>query len=207
MSDLYVVIVGCGKVGARFAKELTEEGHDVVIVDNDVLKFKNLGDHFEGLTVVGFPIDKDILKVAGIENADAFVAVTPKDNINIMASQIAKEIYQVPVVLARIYDPQQEHIFQHFGLETLCPTDLTVEKMKNMLLHNNQTKSLDVGKDSLNFRTIVVDEKFVGKHLSSLLVEEDEMIMGIIREEHFYFNHKNIIIERDDAVVFVKKID
>jgi len=129
-----IIIVGCGKVGSRFAQLLSNDGHDVVIVDNDKDAFKALSPDFNGITITGVPIDQDVLKQAGIENADAFAAVSPDDNINIMACQVAKEIFKVPRVIARIYNPEREYVFHQFGLDTICPTNLTVDVLRLKIL-------------------------------------------------------------------------
>jgi trk system potassium uptake protein TrkA len=131
---MQVIVIGCGKVGSKFAQVLSEEGHDVVVVDNDRHLFKKLGPNFNGVTITGVPIDQDTLKQAGIETADALVAVTPDDNVNIMACQVAKEIFKVPRVIARIYNPEREHVFHQFGLETICPTSITVDIIHSMIL-------------------------------------------------------------------------
>jgi trk system potassium uptake protein len=204
---VYVIIVGCGKVGSRFAKVLSFEGHDVVVIDSDINQLKSLGDDFDGLTLVGIPIDKEVLKSSGIENADAFIALTPEDNINIMACQIAKEFYHVPSVLARIYDPSREHIFHHFGLETICPTKLTVEAMKALVLDDKKVKAITLGNESITFREIEVDEKFEGKELMDAVVDEDEMVFGLIRDKHFLYNKAKLFLRKNDRVVVSKKID
>ena len=110
-----ILVVGCGKVGARLASVLSREGHDVSIVDRFEESFEMLSDDFEGFKTCGVPIDQDVLRRAGIENCDALAAVSPDDNVNIMVRQLAREIFHVPQVLARIYDPAREDVFSHFG--------------------------------------------------------------------------------------------
>lgn len=204
---MYVIVVGCGKVGAGFSKALSEEGHDVVVIENDSARLKNLGEDFKGLTVVGIPIDKDILKSAGIDYADAFVSVTPDDNINIMACQIAKEFYKVPRVLARIYNPSREHIFHHFGLDTFCPTKITVEAMTALVIDAKRNETVTLGNESIVFREIEVEDKFEGKPIKDIEIEEDEMIFGIIRDKHFIYYKKAIELCKADKVVVSKRID
>jgi trk system potassium uptake protein TrkA len=117
-----VVIVGCGRVGARTAMLLDHAGHDVTIIDTEARAFRRLAASFTGQTVVGTGIDEDILRAAGIEEADAFVAVTNGDNRNIMASQVARHIFEVETVVCRIYDPVREDAYRRLGLITVCPT-------------------------------------------------------------------------------------
>jgi trk system potassium uptake protein TrkA len=117
-----VVIMGCGRVGARVANLLDHGGHKVAIVDVDSRAFRRLPADFKGRTVVGTGIDEDILRLAGIEDADAFVAVTNGDNRNIMAAQVARHVFNIGEVVCRIYDPVREDTYRRLGLTTVCPT-------------------------------------------------------------------------------------
>jgi len=129
-----IVIMGCGRIGSRLANMLDNEGHEVAIIDLNQETFHRLGSTFRGQTIVGTGIDEDILKRAGIEEADAFVAVTSRDNPNIMASQIAKVIFGVPEVLCRIYDPVREDTYHVLGLDTICPTTMISNVMREHIL-------------------------------------------------------------------------
>jgi trk system potassium uptake protein TrkA len=131
---MQILVIGCGKVGSKLANVLSREGHDVVVIENETDNFKELDRDFKGVTICGVPIDQDVLRSAGIETADAVAAVTPDDNVNIMVSQIAKEIFKVPKVIARIYNPAREHVFHEFGLETVCPTNMTVSSIHSKIL-------------------------------------------------------------------------
>ncbi|MFA5338299.1 MAG: NAD-binding protein [Candidatus Omnitrophota bacterium] len=98
---MYVIIVGCGRVGSELAKLLSNEGHDVVVIDKSPSSFDRLGGTFNGITLVGNGFDQDLLKSAGIEKADAFCTVTNGDNTNLISAQVAKKIFNVPKVIAR----------------------------------------------------------------------------------------------------------
>ncbi len=117
-----VVIMGCGRVGARVASQLDHNGHSVTVIDSNAAAFRRLSTEFRGDTLIGPGIDEDVLRTAGIETAHAFVAVTNGDNRNIMAAQVAKSIFNVPEVIARIYDPVREDTYRRLGLSTVCPT-------------------------------------------------------------------------------------
>lgn len=117
-----VVIMGCGRVGARVSVLLDHAGHEVSVIDTDPRAFRRLPPDFKGTTVVGTGIDEDVLRAAGIESADAFVALTNGDNRNIMASQVARHVFEVPEVVCRIYDPVREDAYRRLGLTTVCPT-------------------------------------------------------------------------------------
>jgi trk system potassium uptake protein TrkA len=117
-----VVIMGCGRVGARIAAILDHNGHDVAVIDLDSRAFNRLPADFGGETIIGTGIDEDVLRQAGIEDATAFVAVTNGDNRNIMAAQVARLVFEVPEVVCRIYDPVREDTYRRLGLTTVCPT-------------------------------------------------------------------------------------
>jgi trk system potassium uptake protein TrkA len=128
-----VVILGCGRVGAQLATVLASERHQVAVVDSDGAAFSRLAPGFGGNLVVGTGIDEDVLRRAGIEQADAFVAVTNWDNTNLMAAQVAREIFGVKRVICRVYDPLRQEIYQALGLETICPTLWGVSRIKESL--------------------------------------------------------------------------
>jgi trk system potassium uptake protein len=119
-----VVILGCGRVGSTMALMLDSEGHEVSIIDVEPAAFRRLGESFGGRAISGIGISADVLREAGIESASAFLAVTNGDNTNIMAAQIAKVLFQVPRVMARIYDPLRAEVYREVGIETLCITTL-----------------------------------------------------------------------------------
>lgn len=119
-----IVILGCGRVGAALATKLDQAGHTVSVIDMSSDSFQRLDPQFRGEKIVGNGVDEEVLRRAGIEKADAFAAVTNGDNRNIMASQIAKEIFHVKKVVCRIYDPLRQATYNELGLETICPTTL-----------------------------------------------------------------------------------
>lgn len=119
-----IVILGCGRVGAALATKLDNAGYTVSVIDMSSDSFQRLDPQFRGEKIVGNGVDEEVLRRAGIEKADAFAAVTNGDNRNIMASQIAKEIFHVKKVVCRIYDPLRQATYNELGLETICPTTL-----------------------------------------------------------------------------------
>ena len=128
-----VVIMGCGRVGAQLAGLLDADGHSVTVLDTDAYSFRRLPADFGGTALIGNGLDQEILKRAGIEQADAFVAVTQGDNRNVMASQIAKHIFNVPKVTCRIYDPLRRDLYQTLGLEAISPTTVFAQILKEKL--------------------------------------------------------------------------
>ncbi len=125
--------MGCGRVGAQLAAMLDEDGHEVTIMDREPYSFRRLPPSFGGTALVGDGTDEDSLRRAGIEQADAFVAVTQGDNRNVMAAQIARHIFHVPKVGCRIYDPLREELYHTLGLETISPTTVGAKLLKDLI--------------------------------------------------------------------------
>jgi len=140
------LIVGCGRVGSTLAKLLVAE-HDVVVVDENPAAFKRLGARFGGGVEVGTGIDYDVLKRAGAEKADGFVAVTDGDNRNVMAALIAQRMFRIPKIVARIYDPPRGQLYRDLGIETFSPTTLGAQIIRDALLDSPFTSmpSFDFG--------------------------------------------------------------
>ena len=128
-----VVIMGCGRVGARLAALLDESGHEVTVLDNDTYSFRRLPSTFGGNALFGNGIDEEALRRAGIEEADIFVALTQGDNRNVMACQIAQHIFNVPRVICRIYDPLRQELYSTMGLESISPTTVFAEMFREKI--------------------------------------------------------------------------
>ena len=129
-----VVIMGCGRVGAQLAALLDSEGHTVTLLDTDVYSFRRLPPDFKGTALLGNGIDQEVLRKAGIEEADVFFALTQGDNRNVMAAQIAKHIFSVPRVVCRIYDPLRQELYSTLGLEAFSPTTIFAQMLKEKLV-------------------------------------------------------------------------
>jgi trk system potassium uptake protein TrkA len=128
-----IVIMGCGRVGARLASLLDEGGHEVTVLDNETYSFRRLPPSFGGTALFGNGIDEEALKKAGIEDCDVFVALTQGDNRNVMACQIAKHVFNVPRVVCRIYDPLREEMYSALGLETISPTKIFSQLLREKI--------------------------------------------------------------------------
>src|SRR3981081_2552541 len=135
------VIVGCGRVGSSLARQLSEEGDDVAVVDSSEAAFNRLGEDFAGEMVFGSAGDEEILRRAGTDRAEAFVAVTNADTTNIMAAQLAQHEFGVKKVICRIYDPARADLYAELGIETLCPTTVGAEKVKRLCERGGSRRS------------------------------------------------------------------
>jgi trk system potassium uptake protein TrkA len=132
-----ILIVGCGRVGGLLAGRLTDYGHDVSIVDAKSRSFRRLPEKFPGRVVLGTGIDEDILRTAGIEQANVFVAVTQDDNTNIMSAQIARKVFGIERVILRIYDQARAAVYRDLGLTVICPTTTVAGMIEDEVLRSS----------------------------------------------------------------------
>lgn len=204
-----ILIVGCGKVGSTLAAVLSNQGHDISIVNRTDEGFDSLPNNFNGFTTVGVPIDQEVLKKAGIESCDVVATVTPDDNINIMVSQLATEIFKVPKVFVRIYDPRRDEVFSNLGMRTVCPTNLVVSAICSALNKHTETVSMNIGLRTIDFNTMEIPKSFIGLHAKDIEFEKDEILYAIQKENGALklVGLQNVLLEKGDNLIFSKIID
>jgi trk system potassium uptake protein len=122
--DLFIVIVGCGRLGSYIANKLSLFGHNLVVIDINIAAFDALEAQFSGFQIEGDAVEFAILKQAKLEKADLVIATTERDNVNLMVAQIAKKIFKVPQVMARVFDPKSAQVYRDLGIEGICPITL-----------------------------------------------------------------------------------
>ncbi|GAA1922914.1 TrkA family potassium uptake protein [Streptomyces sodiiphilus] len=131
---MHIVIMGCGRVGAALAQTLEERGHSIAVIDQDPTAFRRLGSRFGGRRVTGRGFDRDTLEEAGLAEAGAFAAVSSGDNSNIIAARVAREVFGVENVTARIYDPRRAEVYERLGIPTVATVRWTADQMLRRLL-------------------------------------------------------------------------
>lgn len=202
---MYIIIVGCGRVGSELANLLQSEGHNVVIIDNDPQSFKRLGSTFNGTTLVGNGFDVELLKEAGIEKADAFCVVTDGDNTNIMAAQIAKKIFNVPKVIARVYDPQRAHIYKHLGLDIISGTVLFAAMVRDKIIESHFTGYL-IETGELGVIEIPIEKTLIGKKVSEVNIPDEFLVATIVRKKGSIIPGSDTKLEKNDLLMGIVKI-
>jgi trk system potassium uptake protein TrkA len=131
---MHVVVIGCGRVGSGLALEFTRAGHSVGVIDKAPRAFRRLPADWPGQRVVGFGFDRDHLEEAGATHAAGLAAVTSGDNSNILCARIARETYEIPNVVARIYDPRRAEIFQRLGIPTVPTVAWTIDHVLRRMI-------------------------------------------------------------------------
>ena len=176
-----VIIMGCGRVGSELSHELLAAGHEVVVIDKNAEAFFRYPPGDGAQTVVGLGFDRDVLEEAGIERADAFVAVSSGDNSNIVSARVALENYHVPKVVARIYDPRRADIYERLNIPTVATTTWGVKQIQLMLLHDRQELREALGGGDLLRMRIPVGAHMVGKPATSFNVDGKILVAGVSR--------------------------
>ncbi len=202
---MYVIIVGCGRVGSELAKLLSGEGHNVVIIDKSQTSFDRLGGTFNGLTLVGNGFDLSLLKQAGIEKADAFCSVTNGDNTNLISAQVAKKIFHVPKVIARVYDPQRAHIYAALGLDIISGTVLFAAMLRDKIIESRFSSYLIETKD-LGVIEIEVKDALVSKAVQEINIPGEFLVVAIRRMSGVMLPEPQTILKEKDVLMAAVKV-
>ncbi len=176
-----VIIGGCGRVGAQLALKLTHEGHEVVVIDKSPLAFRRLGQNFGGTTIRGMVFDKDVLETAGVDRSDAYVAVTSGDNSNVVSSVIAREIYRVPKVVARIFDPRRAEIYRRLGIQTVSSVTWAANEISALVLYPSLVRDLTLGDGEVQLVKISIPPRIVGRTIADLTMTGETLPFAIVR--------------------------
>jgi trk system potassium uptake protein TrkA len=194
------IIVGCGRVGTRLAQLLEQEAHQVVMVDKNPAAFKRLHAGFSGQLVAGTGFDRETLREAGIERADAFAAVTSGDNSNFVAATVARDTFRVPTVVARIYDPQREQIYRRMGIRTISPTDWGAHKIKRLMVASALRSEYELGNGELELIAGRVSSLLAGRSVRDLSLTGEAMVFAIVRAGRAFVPTLGTLLEEGDQV-------
>ncbi|MDI6103275.1 TrkA family potassium uptake protein [Actinoplanes sp. NEAU-A12] len=165
---MHVVIMGCGRLGSTLAQRLDGQGHQVAVIDRDADAFRRLGDNFGGVTVNGIGFDRETLRSAGIERADAFAAVSSGDNSNIISARLARETFGVSRVVARIYDSRRAQVYERLGIPTIATIRWASDRMYRFLVPDSR---VEVFRDPTTVVSIVetpLHRDWIGRTVKSL---------------------------------------
>ncbi|MBU4376097.1 MAG: TrkA family potassium uptake protein [Candidatus Omnitrophica bacterium] len=202
---MYVIILGCGRVGSELAKLLSSEGHNVVVIDRNPTSFERLGRTFNGITLVGNGFDIDSLKAAGITQAQAFCAVTNGDNTNLVAAQVAKKIFNVPKVIVRVYDPNRANIYKALGLDVISGTILFAAMIRDKVVESKFSSYL-IESGELGVLEIEVNKDLQGKAVGEINVPGELIVTIVKRVEGIIIPELNTNVKIGDTLLAVIKI-
>jgi trk system potassium uptake protein TrkA len=165
---VHFVIMGCGRVGSTLAASIERQGHTVAVIDRNAEAFRRLGSSFQGRRVIGIGFDRDTLREAGIDDAEAFAAVSSGDNSNILAARVARETFGVDKVVARIYDPGRAEVYQRLGIPTVATVRWTADQMVRRLLPHGAEPEWRDPSGTIRLAEVAVDKRWIGERISTL---------------------------------------
>ena len=177
-----VIVMGCGRMGQKVARTLAAAGHEVTAIDSDPKLLALLGSDFSGRKVQGVGFDRKVLIASGIETADAFAATGPSDNTNIVAARIAHDIFRVPRVVIRLYDPRRAEIAKRLGMVAMSMIDWGAGRIVELITHSNLDPILSLGQGEVILTSIEIPQNLAGRTVRDLLVPSEINVIAVIRE-------------------------
>jgi trk system potassium uptake protein TrkA len=177
-----IIIMGCGRVGEQLARLLVDEGHQVGVIDYEERALARLGPNFKGQKIIGVGFDRDVLMRAGIEQADAFAAASSSDNANIIAARIAHNIFHVPRVVARLFDPQRAEIYRRLGMLTISSTTWGAERLRELLTSSELDPIVSFGSGEVSLVNIEIPPQLAGRMVKDLTISSEIIIVGVTRQ-------------------------
>jgi K+ transport systems, NAD-binding component len=195
-----VIIVGCGKLGSGLALNLTKKGHTVTVIDRNVEAFDMLGKDFKGEKIVGIGFDQQVLEQAQIKFADAIIACSKSDEANALIGRIARNIYKVPRVISRLYDPRRAEIYRTLGIQTISTTTWGIQKATEMLSYNQLDAVCTIGNDNVELVRIETPALLMGKTINELTAIGEIHVVAISRNNKTFLPTMGTALQKHDVI-------
>jgi trk system potassium uptake protein TrkA len=203
---VHVIVVGCGRVGSELAVTLDQGGHTVAIMDKNQAAFRKLPEGWGGRTVHGFGFDRDDLDAAGVHEAGALAAVTSGDNSNILAARIARETFEIPRVVARIYDPRRALIYQRLGIATVATVTWTTDQVMRRLFEDNSVTEWAEPSGQVVLVERTLPDEWAGQGLAALSSGDRFRLVSMTRAGQAQIASNDLIGQEGDLLhVAVRK--
>lgn len=195
-----VIIMGCGRVGSQVSLLLAQRGHEVTVIDHDANALARLGTDFKGRVVQGLGFDKNVLLEAGVETAEAFVAASSSDNANIVAARIARNIFHVPRVVARLYDPVRAEVYQRLGLTTISSTQWGAERIVEVVTHNDLDVLQVFGDGGTTMVRVEVPSRLSGYDVAQMNIPGEVLVTAITRDDQTFIPVSGTEFQEGDVI-------
>lgn len=176
-----IIVIGCGKVGSGLAQTLDQRGYTVSAVDIDPKAFERLGPAFKGLKIAGVGFDREVLLKAGIKRADGLAAVTGSDEVNVVTARLASQFFQVPRVVARLYDPRKAEIYRRLGLQTITPVTWGINRIAELLSYFPLTTTASLGNGQVDLVEAEAPPLLTGRVVNEVTVPGELQVVAISR--------------------------
>ena len=195
-----IIIIGCGRVGAGLARNLTERGHAVVVVDKDPAAFESLGPAFTGQTVTGVGFDRDVLLRAGIERADGVAAVTKSHEVNAVTARLARQFFRVPHVVARLHEPRKAEIYRRLGIQIISPVAWGINRIAELVCHSRLDTILSLGDGEVDIVEAEIPPLLVGRTVHELTIPSELAVLAITRRGKSFIPTLGTTFQEGDLV-------
>ncbi len=176
-----LIIIGCGRVGTGLARTLSQGGHTVTVVDKDPAAVTSVGPAFKGQTMIGSGFDRDVLLQAGIERADGLAAVTGSDEANAVIARLARQVFRVPRVIARLYDPPKAEVYRRLGLQTINPVTWGIHRIAELLCYARLEPLVSLGSGDVDLVETEIPPLLVGRTVNEVTIPGEVQVLAITR--------------------------
>lgn len=195
-----IIVVGLGRMGMGLARSLAKKGHQVTAVDANPEVFKKLDDSFAGRQIVGVGFDRGVLEQAHVGEVDAVVSCTNSDEANVLIARIAKNIYRVPRVIARLYDATKADLYRRLGIQTLATTSWGIERATELLSYHSLDSVYDIGDGSVRLVRVDVPPLLIGRTVHELTSADEVQVVCISRSNRTFIPVGGTRFEADDFI-------
>jgi trk system potassium uptake protein TrkA len=197
---VYVVIMGCGRVGSSLAASLDRLGHEVAVIDKDRQAFRRLSAEFSGRQVVGQGFHREVLVEAGVERAQAFAAVSSGDNSNIISARVARETFGIARVVARIYDAKRAAVYERLGIPTVATVPWSTDRLMRMLLPDGVASAWREPTGTVAILPLPVNEEWVGRPVRELEATTGCRVAFIVRFGTGVLPRPETFVQAEDTI-------
>lgn len=197
---MFVIVVGCGRVGSELAFRLFEAGHQVAVIDEVGTSFENLHPDYRGRTIEGEVLSEEVLKRSGIETADGLAAVTNSDSVNAVVGHVARTVFSVPSVVVRNYDPRWLPMHHAFGLQVVSSTGWGAQRIEELLGNPAGRPLLSAGNGEVQVHEVQVGPAWTGRTVSDLVAGGDCVAVAVTRAGRSMLPAADMALEAGDAV-------
>jgi trk system potassium uptake protein TrkA len=195
-----IIIIGCGRVGAELALSLWNKQHRVTVMDANARAFERLGPEFQGRTVQGDGMDREALKRAGIREAHALAAVTTSDSVNIVVARTAQQIFEVPHVVARVYNPRRAPVYDKLGLQTIASSSWAAQRVEEIILHPGMRHLHGAGSGEVQVYELEVPPEWNGRRVGEVLPERGALALALARGGHASLPDRDTVLQTHDLL-------
>ena len=195
-----IMIIGCGRQGTELAKTLCQNESEITVVDNDPAAFERLGPRFGGQIICGDGLDREVLLKGGIERADGLAALTASDDTNIVVARLARQVFKVPRVVARVHDPLKAEIYRRLGVQTVTPVALGTLRFAELLTFSPLELTKRLGNGEVGIVEMDVPPNLVGRMVIELTVPNEILVAAITRDDKTFMPTLGAIFQEKDVI-------